>query len=141
MQSKETLTNAKEIEKKLRESVQVEELAGGRLVYGLTDKKSDSGLMSNKRLVVIDEAKKIIGYSEEVPKELPVKDASKIKIKADSDIRTCQVKILKDEPKQINIACKANPKQSQKKSEVKQKDWSFLVNTAEIAKEWENQII
>lgn len=74
--------------KTLLEGIYREDVPGGLLAYGLC-KKEGRTMGSNQRLLVLNEASRIIGYCNDPPKEIPVGNAAALKMKYRGLLMTC----------------------------------------------------
>lgn len=58
---------------------------------------------ANQRLLVLSETNRTIGYCNEPPKEIPVGEVAKIKLKHTARLMTCETRITSDNKSQLNV--------------------------------------
>lgn len=90
---------------------------------------------SNQRLLVLNEGSKTIGYCNDPPKELPVGDPSKIKLKHRGLLMTCETRINSDSKNELVVNAELEP---EKPGDKPKKDrWVMIFSKPEQAKEWD----
>lgn len=85
----------------------IQEFPEGRLIYVIAEKQSNTGMFNNSRLLVFNGKTQMIGYTETIPKSIPVATIDDLKgIKKESPIKDVTINKKKDKVKTLEIKCK-----------------------------------
>ena len=91
----------------LSEAPHVQDFPDGKLIYVVADKESNTGMFNNERLLVFNSKDKTIGYSNVIPKKIPVSSIEEIRyIKKKAPVADVEITKRKDKLKCLEIKCK-----------------------------------